>query len=81
MKTIKHVAPLPPLAAGARVRIFGLESAAGSKLNGLEGELQTFVQKSGRWDVQLDSGDGKSIKPANLEVRLCCILTSYSSAS
>ena len=51
------------------MRILGLESAAGLQLNGLEGGLLSFSRSSGRWDVRLDNGDGKSIKPANLEVR------------
>ena len=50
------------------MRIFGLQSAAGMKLNGLEGELQSFSGETGRWDVILDSGEGKAIKAANLEV-------------
>ena len=62
-------ASAPGLAPGARVRILGLQSAAGLKLNGLEGELQSFSRETGRWDVILDSGEGKAIKPCNLEVR------------
>ena len=69
LSTVEQVPPVPALAPGARVRIVGLESAAGLQLNGLEAELQSFSHRSGRWDVLLDSGDGKSIKPANLEVR------------
>ena len=61
-------APLE-LAVGGRARIFGLESAAGKELNGLQGKLLSIAQDTGRWNVVLDSGDRKAIKAANLEVR------------
>jgi hypothetical protein len=60
--------PAPGLAPGARVRIFGLQSGAGLKLNGLEGNLQAFSPENGRWHVILDSGEVKTIKAKNLEV-------------
>ena len=51
------------------MRIVGLQSAAGLKLNGLEGELRSLSRETGRWDVILDSGEVKAIKSTNLEVR------------
>ena len=51
------------------MRIFGLQSAEGLKLNGLEGKLQSLSPETGRWNVILDSGDVKAIKSTNLEVR------------
>ena len=51
------------------MRIFGLQSAEGLKLNGLEGKLQSLSPETGRWNVILDSGEEKAIKPTNLEVR------------
>ena len=62
-------APAPGLAPGARVRIFGLQSAEGLKLNGIEGKLQSLSPETGRWNVILDSGEVKAIKSTNLEVR------------
>ena len=64
-----EVPAAPALAPGVRVRVFGLQSAAGMKVNGLEGKLQSFSPETGRWDVVLDSGEGKAIKSENLEVR------------
>ena len=53
------------------MHIFGLESDEGRKLNGLEGELQSFSQEKGRWNVLVfEFGDVRYVKPANLKVRL-----------
>ena len=52
------------------MHIFGLESDEGRKLNGLEGELRSFSQEKGRWNVLvLESGVVRAVKPANLKVR------------
>ena len=64
-----EVPAAPALAPGARVRIFGLQSAAGLQLNGLEGKLRSLSLETGRWDVRFDTGEEKAIKPENLEVR------------
>jgi len=57
--------------AGQRVRIHGLESAAGQKLNGLEGVARYLDSGSGRFCVQLaesdPSSEWKRMKPENLE--------------
>ena len=51
------------------MRIVGLQSAAGLKLNGLEGELHSFSAEAGAWHVVLDNGARRAIKAANLKVR------------
>lgn len=66
--------PTPPpapakLAIDAEVEIFGLESEAGSKLNGLKGKVVKFHEDKGRYDVAIDGEDRTcSVKPLNLRV-------------
>lgn len=59
------------LRAGQRVVIRGLQSAAGAKMNGLEGVAMSLDAGSCRYCVRLQEGDPqadwKKIKPANLE--------------
>ena len=50
----------PPL-----VRLAGLQ--ARPDLNGEIGVALRFVEKSRRWEVRLSNGEGKQLKPANLE--------------
>ena len=52
--------------AGERVQIFGMQSGAGQALNGEFGKLVKWYASSGRWDVQLDNGSGRALKPDNL---------------
>uniref|UniRef100_A0A0G4GEZ3 RING-CH-type domain-containing protein n=1 Tax=Chromera velia CCMP2878 TaxID=1169474 RepID=A0A0G4GEZ3_9ALVE len=50
---------------GQSVRLKGLKSAA--SLNGQSGILLRFQGNTGRWEVRLPDGDGKAVKPDNLE--------------
>lgn len=50
---------------GAPVRLTGLQRRP--ELNGECGIALRFVEESGRWLVRLNDGEGKSLKPANLE--------------
>jgi len=61
-----HAAEDGPLIVGDRVEIFGLESEAGSKLNGREGSITEHLEDKGRIKVQLSHEEIVSIKPANL---------------
>jgi len=58
------------LRAGQRVAITGLQSAAGARLNGVEGEAMYLDTGSNRFCVRLQEGDPaadwKRLKPANL---------------
>lgn len=56
------------LAPGMRVRVEGLTSAAGSQMNGKEGEVVAWRGERDRWEIRLD-GNGEAtvnVKPANL---------------
>jgi len=59
--------------SGQRVRIHGLASDAGKKLNGLEGVAMYLDTSSGRFCVRLNEddpcADWKKMKPANLEAK------------
>jgi hypothetical protein len=50
---------------GASVRLCGLQGRP--ELNGECGIALRFVDESGRWLVRLKDGEGKSLKPSNLE--------------
>eukprot|EP00930_Biecheleria_cincta_P044772 TRINITY_DN30831_c0_g1_i1.p1 TRINITY_DN30831_c0_g1~~TRINITY_DN30831_c0_g1_i1.p1 ORF type:complete len:1001 (+),score=192.86 TRINITY_DN30831_c0_g1_i1:335-3337(+) len=54
------------LEAGAEVKLVGLQSAAGSPLNGQLGTLLAFDADSGRWQVAMHNGASKAIKPENI---------------
>jgi len=53
------------VAGGQTVRLVGLQSQP--HLNGEVGMALRFVEASGRWLVRLPNGEGKQLKPANLE--------------
>jgi hypothetical protein len=53
------------LVGGQAVRLVGLQSRP--ELNGAEGITLRFDPEAGRWLVRLADGDGKSLKPTNLE--------------
>ena len=55
-----------PRSAGERIQILGLQSDAGQALNGQFGKLVKWHASSGRWDVQLDDGSERALKPENL---------------
>ena len=57
--------PRIELGTGCRVRVVGLESAA--HLNGTMGMVLDQHPGSSRWRVRLDTGEGKSIRAANLD--------------
>lgn len=54
------------LGVGADVRLVDLASAA--HLNGSRGHCVQWNHETGRWQVRLVSGEGKAVKPENLEV-------------
>merc|ERR1712039_585296 len=51
---------------GSRVRIHGLQSEQGAKLNGKIGRCLDFDAASGRWGVKFSDGTTKALKPINL---------------
>lgn len=53
------------IASGQSVRLAGLVGAA--HLNGEVGLTLRFAEDSGRWLLRLRNGEGKQVKPANLE--------------
>ncbi|CAK8991917.1 unnamed protein product [Durusdinium trenchii] len=59
------------LVPGQLVTICGLQSSAGSALNGLRGEVRQFHAESGRFMVSLERGDPpaewKKLRPQNLQ--------------
>lgn len=58
-----------PLYEGCNVRVMGLASEAGMKLNGQRGKAVRFDQSRGRWEVDLRKGAPlKALKSINLEV-------------
>eukprot|EP00933_Yihiella_yeosuensis_P025322 TRINITY_DN19670_c0_g1_i1.p1 TRINITY_DN19670_c0_g1~~TRINITY_DN19670_c0_g1_i1.p1 ORF type:complete len:733 (+),score=151.90 TRINITY_DN19670_c0_g1_i1:196-2199(+) len=64
-----NVSPEPASASkqmkpGGRVRLTGLKAAAA--LNGSTGILEKFDSSSERWEVKLEAGDIKAIRPDNL---------------
>ena len=59
--------PPRPFAPGLRVKIHGLQSEGGKKLNGILGFLRKFDSATGRWDVRVAT-ETKALKPENLVV-------------
>ncbi|CAE8610482.1 unnamed protein product [Polarella glacialis] len=55
-----------PLRRGVLVRIRGLGSAQGAKLNGTLGRCDRFDEQTGRWGVVLPDGSSNALKPENL---------------
>merc|ERR1712118_193192 len=51
---------------GAKVKIHGLQNAA--HLNGQSAILESFIDSSHRWRVQLEDGEKKDLKPQNLKL-------------
>lgn len=51
---------------GDSVTVKGIASQP--QLNGQTGVLRSFLQAKGRWQVELESGEVKSLKPSNLSV-------------
>ena len=60
----RRPAPAGALREGARVQVHGLQKAA--QHNGKFGELASFADATGRWNVTLDDGTKLSLKPASL---------------
>eukprot|EP00927_Polykrikos_kofoidii_P012070 TRINITY_DN15180_c0_g1_i1.p1 TRINITY_DN15180_c0_g1~~TRINITY_DN15180_c0_g1_i1.p1 ORF type:complete len:1213 (-),score=201.71 TRINITY_DN15180_c0_g1_i1:71-3709(-) len=56
------------VAAGAHVRVQGLQSADGQKLNGSEGHVEKWDSAKSRWVVRLSDGAMKSIIEEHLHV-------------
>jgi hemerythrin len=52
--------------AGDSVTVKGIVSQP--QLNGQTGVLRSFLEAKGRWQVELESGELKSLKPSNLKV-------------
>eukprot|EP00439_Symbiodinium_sp_Y106_P058988 s5120_g8.t1 len=55
-----------PLRRGVLVRIRGLQSAEGSKLNGQLGRCDRLDEKTGRWGVILGDGQTKALRADNI---------------
>merc|ERR1712156_605124 len=57
------------LQVGSEVEVYGLVSARGKKLNGLQGKVITDVNQKGRWGVAINNSDEQlSLKTSNLRV-------------
>mmetsp|Transcript_46256 Transcript_46256/g.107561 ORF Transcript_46256/g.107561 Transcript_46256/m.107561 type:complete len:828 (-) Transcript_46256:130-2613(-) len=56
------------VAIGAAVKVSGLQSAAGAKLNGLEGTVERWDAATCRWVVRFSDSSLKSIRDENLQV-------------
>lgn len=56
------------VAPGAAVRVQGLQSAVGVKLNGSEGVVKDWDATGCRWVVQLEKGELKSIRDEHLRL-------------
>ena len=57
------------IAAGSKVKVFGLESEAAQKYNDTEGVVIQLKEDTLRWDVVMDlDGSLKSLTEENLEV-------------
>jgi thioredoxin-disulfide reductase len=63
---IRAVSPEPLYEAGAKVQVFGLQSAAAQKFNGAEGTLLQKLE-NGRWEVKLGR-DVKALKVENFKI-------------
>eukprot|EP00928_Gymnodinium_smaydae_P084477 TRINITY_DN6774_c0_g3_i1.p1 TRINITY_DN6774_c0_g3~~TRINITY_DN6774_c0_g3_i1.p1 ORF type:complete len:489 (-),score=65.82 TRINITY_DN6774_c0_g3_i1:493-1959(-) len=63
----KALKPSNLLAQGRCVSLKGLAAVA---LNGLHGVCGSWNDKKQRWNVQLDSGEIKSVKPENLQIEV-----------
>eukprot|EP00747_Dinoflagellata_sp_TGD_P220179 gnl/TRDRNA2_/TRDRNA2_92177_c2_seq1.p1 gnl/TRDRNA2_/TRDRNA2_92177_c2~~gnl/TRDRNA2_/TRDRNA2_92177_c2_seq1.p1 ORF type:complete len:535 (-),score=109.67 gnl/TRDRNA2_/TRDRNA2_92177_c2_seq1:69-1568(-) len=63
---VPFVLPPPFIGRGSSVKIHGLTSEAGSKLNGLIGKCLRFQDASDRWVVGLPDGVEKALKESNL---------------
>eukprot|EP00929_Paragymnodinium_shiwhaense_P080644 TRINITY_DN42070_c0_g1_i1.p1 TRINITY_DN42070_c0_g1~~TRINITY_DN42070_c0_g1_i1.p1 ORF type:complete len:457 (+),score=86.47 TRINITY_DN42070_c0_g1_i1:114-1484(+) len=64
-RAVKRYEAQGDVCGGQTVRLKGL--VACPELNGEMGIALRFVEESGRWLVRLCNGDGKQLKPANLE--------------
>jgi len=53
---------------GDSVTVKGIASQP--ELNGQTGVLQSFIEAKGRWQVKLESGEAKSLKPSNLSAEV-----------
>ena len=56
------------LPAGARGRVMGLTSAAGSRWNGQIGAIIGFDREAGRYVVQMSKEDQVKIRPGNFRL-------------
>jgi hypothetical protein len=67
---VKAPAPAPALGhvGGAKVKLIGLTSEEGQKLNGAEGVILHWSEKRGRFATALPCGSSMMIKKENLEV-------------
>jgi len=85
MEFIPYDYPFPNMLVqeGSKVHIDGLESVAGQKINGATGTALRFFPEIGRWSVQLDDDDTKTIYKIHITnlsiketIQLCIILKS-----
>jgi len=68
----KEESTVPTKASGALkvgdpVIVHGLQSASGQKLNGRSGVIMSFIESSGRFQVQLAPGEAPAVKRENLK--------------
>lgn len=64
-RAVKRFDTQGEIAGGQTVRLVGLQAAP--ELNDEIGIALRFVESSGRWLIRLRNGDGKQLRPANLE--------------
>mmetsp|Transcript_28171 Transcript_28171/g.45282 ORF Transcript_28171/g.45282 Transcript_28171/m.45282 type:complete len:465 (+) Transcript_28171:84-1478(+) len=64
-RAVKRCDAQGEISGGQTVRLAGLRAAP--ELNGQVGIALRFVESSGRWLVRLCNGEGKQLKPSNLE--------------
>jgi len=55
--------------AGDKVQIQGIQNAAHQILNGQSAILESFIDSSQRWCVQLEDGEKKDLKPQNIALQ------------
>lgn len=81
-KAAARAAAEPPvLKMGDQVEVFGLQSEAGKKLNGMRGVLMKFIEEKGRYEVELGLGNLQSLKPDNLRPASSPIGSDYTGAT
>jgi len=65
---VEHLRPMGELVLepGDQIQIMGLKSEAGQALNGTVGEIIRYMHDTSRYEVRLEDGGTKALKPENL---------------